>query len=96
LNADSVLGSSAGSPVSTTNGSAPGKGTKEPALELTRFTAHPSASWIGPLVGLLALAILLPAFVLAVSGASLSEALAGLGGWTWIRRRLGRRPPGTG
>ncbi len=97
LNADSVLGGSpAGSPVSTTNGSAPGKGSKQPALELTRFTAHPSASWIGPLVGLLALAILLPAFVLAVSGASLSEALAGLGGWTWIRRRVGRRPPGTG
>jgi hypothetical protein len=37
----------------------------------------------------------MPAFVLAASGASLSETLAGLGGWTWIRRRR-RGPPAPG
>jgi hypothetical protein len=95
FSADSVLGGSGTTPGST--GSTPAKkGGKPVAVELTRFTAHPGVSWIGPVIGLLALAIVLPVFVLGASGASLSEALGGLGGWTWIRRRRGPRAPRPG
>jgi hypothetical protein len=83
-----------GSGNGTGAGSSPKKsGHPQPAVELSRFTAHSGTTWIGPLIGLLALAIVLPAFVLAVSGTSLREAAAGLGG---ARRRRGLRPPGPG
>jgi uncharacterized membrane protein YgcG len=83
-----------GSGNGTATSSSPNKkSAHQPAVELSRFTAHSGATWIGPLIGLLALAIVLPAFVLAVSGTSLREAMAGLGG---ARRRRGLRPPGPG
>jgi hypothetical protein len=85
-----------GSGSGTGAGSSPKKSAHQPAVELSRFTTHSGATWIGPLIGLLALAIVLPAFVLAASGASLREALAGLGGASWFRRRRGFRPPGPG
>lgn len=92
--ASAVLGGSGTAPGSAGSAAAK-KGGKPVAVQLARFTAHPGATWIGPLIGLLALAIVMPAFVLAASGASLSETLAGLGGWTWIRRRR-RGPPAPG
>jgi hypothetical protein len=87
-------GSGSGTGAGAGSSSSPTKSPKQAAVDLSRFTTHSGASWIGPLIGLLALAIVLPAFVLAASGASLREALAGLGGASWFRRRRGLRPPG--
>jgi hypothetical protein len=94
LGAATALGGPAGgSGTGVGTGSTPKKGPEQAAVALSRFTGHPSSSWIGPLIGLLALAIVLPAFVLAASGASLREALAGLSS---SRRRRGRMPPPPG
>jgi hypothetical protein len=87
-------GSGSGTGAGAGSSSSATKTPKQTAVDLSRFTTHSGASWIGPLIGLLALAIVLPAFVLAASGASLREALAGLGGASWFRRRRGLRPPG--
>jgi hypothetical protein len=89
-------GSGSGTGAGTGSNSSATKSPKQTAVDLSRFTTHSGASWIGPLIGLLALAIVLPAFVLAASGASLREVLAGLGGASWFRRRRGLRPPGPG
>ncbi|HEX4244349.1 MAG TPA: hypothetical protein VHY77_02190, partial [Acidimicrobiales bacterium] len=97
LGAATALGGPAGgSGTGAGTGSTPKKSPEQAAVALSRFTGHPSSSWIGPLIGLLALAVVLPAFVLAASGASLREALAGLGGSRSNRRRRGRLPPPPG